>query len=125
MANTRTSRRLKVFIYDTGELDVKMCEVLARFLVEIVAGAKGNVVSFVVGDVSRWAEAKMRPTKSVVFKVANMCEALLAAGYLEKIGKKYILRRDTPLWAKAKAGDVEGICDVIENAVFNYTKVVK
>jgi hypothetical protein len=54
-----------------------------------------------------------------------MAEALLAAGYLEKIGKKYILRRDTPLWVKAQAGDVEGLCDIIESALFNYTKVVK
>ncbi|MEM1597607.1 MAG: DNA-binding protein [Pyrobaculum sp.] len=102
-----------------------MCEILAKYLVEIVAGAKGNVVSFVVGDVAKWAETKMRPTRSVVFKVANMAEALLAAGYLEKIGKKYILRRDTPLWVKAKAGDVEGICDLVESALLNYSKIVK
>lgn len=102
-----------------------MCEILAKYLVEIVAGARGNVVSFVVGDVARWAETKMRPTRSVVFKVANMAEALLAAGYLEKIGKKYILRRDTPLWIKARAGDVEGICDFIESAMLSYSKIVK
>jgi hypothetical protein len=102
-----------------------MCEILAKYLVEIVAGARGNIVSFVVGDVARWAETKMRPSRSVVFKVANMAEALLAAGYLENIGKKYILRRDTPLWVKAQAGDVEGLCDIIESALFNYTKVVK
>ena len=101
-----------------------MCEILAKYLVEIVAGAKGNVVSFVVGDVAKWAETKMRPTRSVVFKVANMAEALLAAGYLEKIGK-YILTLATPLWVKAKAGDVEGICDLVESALLNYSKIVK
>ncbi|ABL87533.1 conserved hypothetical protein [Pyrobaculum islandicum DSM 4184] len=102
-----------------------MCEILARFLVELVEGARGNVVSFVVGDVSKWAETKIRPTRSIVFKVANMSEALLVAGYLEKIGKKYILRRDTPLWVKAKAGDVEGLCEIIEGVLYNYSKVVK
>jgi hypothetical protein len=121
----RTERRYNVYIYDTRLITVKMCEILAKYLVEIVAGARGNIVSFVVGDVARWAETKMRPSRSVVFKVANMAEALLAAGYLEKIGKKYILRRDTPLWVKAQASDVEGLCGIIESALFNYTKVVK
>lgn len=104
---------------------MRMCEILAKYLVEIVAGARGNVVSFVVGDVARWAETKMRPIRSVVFKVSNMAEALLAGGYLEKIGKKYILKRDTPLWVKAKAGDVEALCDIIESALLNYGKVVR
>ncbi|AET32993.1 hypothetical protein [Pyrobaculum ferrireducens] len=104
---------------------MKMCEILARYLVEVVAGARGNVVSFVVGDVARWAEAKMRPNRSVVFKVSSMAEALLASGHLEKIGKKYILKRDTPLWARAKAGDVEGLCDIIESALLSYSRVVR
>lgn len=104
---------------------MKMCEILARYLIEAVAGARGNVISFVVGDVARWAETKVRPTRSVVFKVASMAEALLMAGYLDKIGKKYILRRDTPLWARAREGDVEAICDIIESALFSYSKVVK
>nr|WP_193322550.1 DNA-binding protein [Pyrobaculum calidifontis] len=104
---------------------MRMCEILAKYLIELVEGAKGNVVSFVVGDVARWAETKVRPTRSVVFKITNMAEALLAAGLLEKIGKKYILKRDSPLWVKAKAGDVEGMCEIVENALFNYSKVVK
>jgi hypothetical protein len=59
-----------------------MCEILARYLVEIVAGAHGNADSFIVGDVARWAETKIRP-------------------------------------------NVEGLCDIIESALFNYTKVAK
>jgi len=79
-----------------------MCEILAKYLIELVEGAKGNVVSFVVGDVARWAETKVRPTRSVVFKITNMAEALLAAGLLEKIGKKYILKRDSPCGSRPR-----------------------
>ncbi|MEM0369184.1 MAG: DNA-binding protein [Pyrobaculum sp.] len=104
---------------------MKMCEILAKYLIEIVAGARGNVVSFVVGDVTKWAERKMRPTRSLVFRVGSMAEALLLAGLLEKIGKKYILKRDTPLWTKAKEGDVEALCEIIEDALLSYSKVVK
>ncbi|ABP50889.1 MULTISPECIES: hypothetical protein [Pyrobaculum] len=104
---------------------MRVCEVLAKYLMEMVAGARGNVVSFVVGDVARWAEAKMRPSRSLIFKVSSMAEALLASGHLEKIGKKYILRKGSPLWEKAKAGDVEGICEIAESALLHYTKVLR
>lgn len=95
----------------------RVCELLAAYLVELVTGARGNVVSFVVGDVSKWAEFRMRLTKSIVFRVAHMTEALLAAGYLDKMGKKYILRRNTSLWEMAKSRDIEGICRLVENVI--------
>ncbi|MFN7105466.1 MAG: DNA-binding protein [Pyrobaculum sp.] len=104
---------------------MRTCQVLAMYLVEVVAGARGNVVSFVAGDVAKWAEAKMRPTRSMVFKIVHMCEALLKAGYLTKMGKKYILSKNTQLWEKAKLRDVEGICEIVEGALVSYSKVVK
>jgi hypothetical protein len=101
-------------------VNVRVCEILARYFIEAVSRARGNIISFVVGDIARWAEAKLRPAKSVVFKVTSVARVLLATGYLEKLGKKYILRRDSPLWRGAKAGDIEKICEIIESAMSVY-----
>jgi hypothetical protein len=105
-------------------VNVRVCEILARYFIEAVSRARGNIISFVVGDVARWAETKLRLTKSIVFKVTSVARVLLATGYLEKLGKKYILRRDSPLWRGAKAGDIEKICEIIESAMSAYSKVV-
>jgi hypothetical protein len=98
-------------------LSVEVCEVLGRYLARLVEGAKGNVVSFTVGDVSRWSEEKFRTTRSVTLRVAAVCEALLAQGLLEKIGKKYILRRGSQLWEAAARSDIEAVCDIVRRAV--------
>ncbi|MEZ0248966.1 MAG: DNA-binding protein [Thermoproteus sp.] len=96
---------------------MEVCEILGLYLAKLVEGARGNVVSFTVGDVSRWSEEKYRTTRSVTLRVAAICEALLAQGLLEKIGKKYILRRGSPLWEAAAKNDEEAVCDIVRRAI--------
>ncbi|MEL9991621.1 MAG: DNA-binding protein [Thermoproteus sp.] len=96
---------------------MEVCEILGRYLAKLVEGARGNVVSFTVGDVSRWSEEKYRTTRSVTLRVAAICEALLAQGLLEKIGKKYILRRGSPLWEAAAKNDEKAVCDIVRHAI--------
>ncbi|CCC81324.1 hypothetical protein [Thermoproteus tenax] len=96
---------------------MEVCEILGRYLAKLVEGAKGNVVSFTVGDVSRWSEERYRTTRSVTLRVAAICEALMAQGLLDKIGKKYILKRNTPLWEAAAQGDFAAVCDIVRRAV--------
>lgn len=92
---------------------MEVCEILAKYLARIVEGAKGNIVSFTVGDVSHWSEEKYRSGRSVTLRVAALCEELLSQGILERIGKKYILRRGTPLWDAVARGDIDSACDII------------
>jgi hypothetical protein len=95
---------------------VEVCEILGRYLARVLEGAKGNVISFTVGDVSRWSEERYRTGRSVTLRVAAICEVLMAQGLLDKIGKKYILRRGSPLWDAAAKGDIGAVCDIIKRA---------
>jgi len=78
------------------------------YMKELVAGAKGGVVSVSLKRASRAVGAESR---AEVAAVKAVLDSLASLGLLEALrgGKRprYLLRRGSPLWAALEAGHVE------------------
>jgi len=77
---------------------------LAEYLESAVSSAKGRAVSISVSRIGKWHENRLfaeELSRGVKYRINLILKALHRRGYVERVGKKFILHRGSPLWDAA------------------------